>query len=66
MSAGTTLTLDNGDFQNSSNAALSTDEDGDGVEDADLQMNGANVRITWTAESGDNSATIGKWSGPDA
>jgi flagellin-like protein len=24
------------------------------------------VRIVWTASSGDNSATLGEWSGPDA
>jgi flagellin-like protein len=24
------------------------------------------VRVTWTSESGDSSATLGKWTGPDA
>ena len=32
----------------------------------DLDLSGATVRVTWNSESGETSATLGKWNGPDA
>ncbi|MFB6206020.1 MAG: type IV pilin [Haloglomus sp.] len=32
----------------------------------DLDLSTATVRVVWTSESGDSSATLRKWSGPDA
>ena len=29
-------------------------------------LDGATVRVVWSAEGGDSSATLGKWEGPDA
>lgn len=31
-----------------------------------LQLDSATVRVVWSAESGDSSATLAKWTGPDA
>ena len=52
VSAGTTMTADDASV-----------DDGTTM---DLDLSGASVRVTWVSESGDNSATLGKWSGPDA
>ena len=30
------------------------------------QLNGATVRVVWSSDSGDSSATLGEWEGPDA
>ena len=32
----------------------------------DLDLSGATVRVVWSGENGDSSATLGKWSGPSA
>ena len=32
----------------------------------DDALRGATVRVTWSSESGDNTATLGKWNGPNA
>jgi len=32
----------------------------------EAQLDSATIRVVWTSESGDNSATLRKWSGPDA
>ena len=31
-----------------------------------LDLSESSIRIVWTSESGDNSATLGKWDGPEA
>lgn len=51
VSAGSSVTLDT--------AAIS----GDG---ATLDLSGATVRVTWTSETGESSATLATWSGPEA
>ena len=56
VTAGASDTLDSDDFIVSGG--------GDTVADADLS--GASVRIVWSSETGENSATLSKWSGPDA
>jgi flagellin-like protein len=33
---------------------------------SDLDLSGASVRVVWNNQGGDNSATLGKWEGPDA
>ncbi|MGB9957940.1 type IV pilin [Haloferax prahovense] len=74
VSAGNTVTLDGGDFlynldgAGAGVAADGTNDDSgtaDGDEEA-LDLSGATVRIVWTSESGENSATIQTWTGPDA
>jgi len=52
VSAGTTATV------NEANLGLGGT--------ADLDLSGATVRVVWSDSSDDNSATLGKWSGPDA
>jgi flagellin-like protein len=32
----------------------------------DTDLNGATVRVVWNADSGDSTATLAKWEGPDA
>ncbi|WP_410766795.1 type IV pilin [Haloferax sp. DFSO60] len=39
---------------------------GTSVQVGNSSFNSATVRIVWTDESGSNSATLQKWSGPDA
>jgi len=53
VSAGSTLTVDD-----------STVSSGD--TNTDLDLSGASVRIVWDSDSGDSSATLGEWSGPEA
>mgnify|MGYP006303273261 CR=1 FL=1 len=59
VSAGSSVTLDDSVFVDGGNA------DGDGTLTA-LDLSSSDVRVTWSASSGENSATLGKWSGPDA
>ena len=71
VGAGSSITLDGDDFTDVSGAAMdgTADLDSDGsTTDADdaAVLSGATFRVTWTNENGDNSATLGKWSGPDA
>ncbi|MFC6941330.1 type IV pilin N-terminal domain-containing protein [Salinirubellus sp. GCM10025818] len=63
ITAGTSDTLDNTMFKDSTGTAKISGNSGD---DADLDLSGASVRVVWTSESGENSATLGKWSGPEA
>ncbi|RDZ66334.1 type IV pilin [Haloferax sp. Atlit-12N] len=73
VSAGNTVTLDGGDFLYDLNGGGEVVADGanddtsggDGDEEA-LDLSGATVRIVWTSESGENSATIQTWTGPEA
>ena len=67
VAAGSSITLTNGEFT-AGGSALPTNVQGDADATAneDLQLNGATLRVVWTSESGDNSATIGTWTGPDA
>jgi len=51
VSAGTSQTLDDTNLGNG----------GD-----DIDFSGATVRIIYSSESGDSSATLGRWDGPDA
>lgn len=51
VTAGTSDTIDD--------AAI---DDGAGT----LDLSGATVRVVYSSESGDSSATLGKWEGPDA
>jgi flagellin-like protein len=53
VSAGTSVLLDGDDFNSSS--ATNT-----------VELDGATVRVVWSAESGDSSAVLGTWNGPDA
>jgi len=67
--AGSSVMLDSDSFnQTGTTNQLSGDyapaAGGGGNEEVDLE--GATVRVVWTSETGDNSATIGDWSGPDA
>ena len=54
--AGSSETLDANDFHDTGTTTA--------AEDVDLSS--TSVRVIWTSETGDSSATLGKWSGPDA
>jgi flagellin-like protein len=69
VSAGDSITLSNGDFQDTQGGggtALPLGADGDTNDNEDLQLDGATVRMTWQGSDGDQTATLGKWDGPDA
>ncbi|KAB1187799.1 MULTISPECIES: type IV pilin [Haloferax] len=73
VSAGSTVTLDGNDFQydldgDGSFAATGANNDNSGVDsDAEaLNLSGATVRLVWADGSGESSATLQKWSAPDA
>ena len=73
VSAGSSVTLGGGDFEytgdtgNTVVADGTNDEDGDATADSEaLKLNGATVRVTWESSNGGDSATLGKWTGPDA
>jgi flagellin-like protein len=63
VSAGSSDTLDNTMFKSSDGTDKLSDASG---ESADLDLSGATVRVTWSSGSGDTTATLGKWTGPDA
>jgi len=44
---------------------LPNDKDGAGGAE-EVEFNEAKFRVVWTSSSGDNSATLGQWEGPDA
>jgi flagellin-like protein len=70
-SAGSAYNLTYSSFDAGSSAAsgdkkdFSFDSDGD-AEPLGLDMSGSTVRVVWSDENGGSSATLGKWSGPDA
>jgi flagellin-like protein len=37
-----------------------------GLSGSNLELNSATVRVVWTSQSGDNSATLAEFTGPDA
>jgi flagellin-like protein len=39
--------------------------DGSGA-GSDVELNGATVRVTWASSNGGDTATLGKWTGPNA
>jgi flagellin-like protein len=48
-------------------SAADQDSDQGGTGDYDyLQLEGATVRVTWASSNGGDTATLGKWTGPDA
>jgi flagellin-like protein len=56
ISAGTSVTLNEGNLGGATDLTVTTD----------LDLSGSTVRVTWTNSGGDNSATLGTWEGPDA
>ena len=58
MSAGKSITIDRGDFN--------TNADGTGSVAESLELNDVTVSVVWTSENGETSATLDKWSGPEA
>jgi flagellin-like protein len=58
VSAGTSDTLDINDF-NFGGGSIATGAD-------HLDLSGATVRVVWSSSNGGDSATLGKWSGPEA
>ena len=68
VTAGSSINIGNGAFNQSTGVQLAVDADSGDVETEkeELVLDGASVRIVWSSETGDNSATLGKWSGPDA
>ncbi|MBX0297867.1 type IV pilin [Haloarcula nitratireducens] len=70
VAAGSTVTLNGDDFvydpSGSTNALDGTaDQDGDTNGDF-VELDGSTIRVTYTSDSGDNSATLSTWEGPDA
>jgi flagellin-like protein len=58
VAAGSSSTLDRNDFATTG---------GDAVASGDhLDLSAATVRVVWTSDSGDSSATLGEWDGPEA
>ncbi|MCO8265530.1 type IV pilin N-terminal domain-containing protein [Haloferax sp. AB510] len=74
VNAGQTVTLDGDDFMYNTDGPTddtladgTTDDTADTPADNEaLDLSGATVRIVWTSESGENSATIQTWTGPEA
>ena len=68
VTAGSSINIGNGAFNQSSGTQLAVDADGaDGeTQKEELVLDGASVRIVWSSETGENSATLGTWTGPDA
>ncbi|AFK20141.1 type IV pilin [Haloferax mediterranei ATCC 33500] len=60
MSAGKTITVDDDSF---SGLATGSGENGAG---ADVNLASATASVVWESDSGENSATLQKWSGPEA
>jgi flagellin-like protein len=58
VSAGTSDTLDNNDFHGTSASPPATF--------SDIDLSGATVRVVWASSNGGDTATLGKWTGPDA
>jgi flagellin-like protein len=54
VSAGSTYTIDNTDFWDGS------------AEPSKLNLARSTVRVVWSSSNGDDTATLGKWTGPDA
>jgi len=64
VGAGAADTLEGGsDWKYDSGTTFDTGASGT---DVHLDLSEATVGVVWTSESGDSSATLGKWDGPDA
>ena len=55
-----------GDQETLDETDVDQDPDGDTAGDGQLDLSGATVRVVWQSPDGENSATLGKWDGPDA
>jgi flagellin-like protein len=68
VTAGSSVTLDGNDFvYGGGPSAADGSNSEDGVNGNEyLTLDSSTIRVVWTNEGGDNSATLGKWSGPDA
>jgi len=53
ISAGSAITLTNANLDS-------------GDDDENLNLASATVRVTWSSDSGESSATLGEWNGPEA
>jgi flagellin-like protein len=60
VGAGSTATIDNSLFQDAPGSS------GDGFNSGEVDLSGATVRVVWSSPNGGDSATLGKWTGPDA
>jgi flagellin-like protein len=59
VTAGSQDTLDGGDFHQATGSAK-------GNEVKNLDLSGATVRVVWESSNGGDTATLGKFTGPDA
>jgi flagellin-like protein len=59
VTAGSSDVIDFNDFDDGSGNQLSSTSN-------DLDLSGATVRVTWASANGGDTATLGKWTGPDA
>jgi len=60
VTAGTTDTLGSGDFEDSGGNSIDTA--GTHV----LDLSGSTVRVVWESSDGGDTATLGKWDGPES
>jgi flagellin-like protein len=61
--AGSSDNINAGDFYQSDD---NTQVFATGSGTNDLDLSGATIRVVWSSSSGGDSATLGKWTGPDA
>ena len=74
VSAGSSVTLNGGDFEYTGDTGNTVVADGTNDEDNDattgdseaLVLDEATVRVSWASDDGETTATLGKWDGPDA
>lgn len=65
VSAGSSITISSSEFVEAGTAnPLPQDRDSD-TNNEEVDLEGSTVRILWQSD-GQNSATLGKWTGPDA
>jgi flagellin-like protein len=57
VSAGSTITFDEDDFGGTGGPSATV---------SDLDLSGSTVRVIWNSQNGENTATLAKFSGPDA
>lgn len=58
VTAGTSYNMTASHFGDGSGSPLGTGDN--------LDLSAATIRVVWNADSGDSTATLGKWNGPDA
>jgi flagellin-like protein len=66
VAAGSSVTLDSDSFNETGTDNVLPGNYGANTGPEEVDLEGATVRIVWSSETGENSATLGTWNGPDA